>query len=410
MTVLAEKREKIEIHYISLGDSLAAGLLYDGEHGDGYVGDIVKTLNTNGYQVNMVNKGVSGFTSSEVLETLPNNKELSKADIVTISVGANDLLKALDIPKFIMFNSKYLNAASNEKMKREIKNTLVEAIKVAEGSLDKVSIDKIERKVMDLLEKYPDLLSPNISAALQLIIDNLENTEENIEAAKLKIAETKGNLEGNGVDDVGILKAALINLEAASSNMQTIIEILNISEELKNEVEELKNMASPLKVAIDDIKGLEDDLNKYLEQVAEIEYLINNAQEVQQIMLNIPSTIANVGQNLEQTIATIQQANPNVHIYVLGYYNALPYLPANLQQIILPLINALNQEIQETTTATGSMFVPTFAFFEKNYETYLPNKFDIHPNNEGYQVIAGAFMSKISQAFPDITEPSTPEQ
>lgn len=178
MTVLAEKREKLEIHYISLGDSLAAGLLYDGEHGDGYVGDIVKTLIANGYQVNMVNKGISGYTSDEVLETLPNNKELSKADIVTISVGANDLLKALDIPKFIMFNSKYLNAASNEKMKREIKNTLVEVIKVAEGSLDKVSIDKIERKVMDLLEKYPDLLSPNMSAALQLIIDNLENTEE----------------------------------------------------------------------------------------------------------------------------------------------------------------------------------------------------------------------------------------
>lgn len=68
------------------------------------------------------------------------------------------------------------------------------------------------------------------------------------------------------------------------------------------------------------------------------------------------------------------------------------------------------QEIQETTTATGTMFVPTFTFFEKDYELYLPNKFDIHPNNEGYQVIAGAFMSKISQAFPDVTEPSTPEQ
>lgn len=69
--------------------------------------------------------------------------------------------------------------------------------------------------------------------------------------------------------------------------METIIEILKISKEHKNEVEEIKNMASPLKEAIDDIKGLEDDLDKYLEQVAEIEYLINNAQEVQQIQMFI---------------------------------------------------------------------------------------------------------------------------
>lgn len=58
---------KSDITYVSLGDSLAAGLLSDGiTIGKGYVGNIVEQLEDYGYDVSMGNFGVPGAKTNDV--------------------------------------------------------------------------------------------------------------------------------------------------------------------------------------------------------------------------------------------------------------------------------------------------------------------------------------------------------
>ncbi|MGN7118672.1 S-layer homology domain-containing protein [Lysinibacillus odysseyi] len=98
-------------HYLALGDSLAAGMIETGGIGTGYADVLAQTLKEAGLLASY-NKGfaVPGYTTEQVLDELnkdvkkPSSEtgekvsivdEVKKADVITISVGANDVLKNL---------------------------------------------------------------------------------------------------------------------------------------------------------------------------------------------------------------------------------------------------------------------------------------------------------------------------
>ncbi|WP_226675744.1 S-layer homology domain-containing protein [Rossellomorea aquimaris] len=93
--VSAEEQTKV-INYISLGDSLAAGVTSDGELGDGYSDMVSAALNEKHLLGSFTKEfAYPGLTSQQVLETLDNSnlqEKLKSADVVTISSGANDFL------------------------------------------------------------------------------------------------------------------------------------------------------------------------------------------------------------------------------------------------------------------------------------------------------------------------------
>lgn len=99
-------------HYLALGDSLAAGMIETGGIGTGYADFLAQTLGEAGLLASY-NKGfaVPGYTTEHVLnelnkdvekpssetgETVSLTDEVKKADVITISVGANDVLKNLE--------------------------------------------------------------------------------------------------------------------------------------------------------------------------------------------------------------------------------------------------------------------------------------------------------------------------
>lgn len=98
-------------HYLALGDSLAAGMVETGEIGTGYADFLADTLEE-AHLLASYNKGfaVPGYTTEQILNELNNDvkkpssetgenvslvDEVKKADVITISVGANDVLKNL---------------------------------------------------------------------------------------------------------------------------------------------------------------------------------------------------------------------------------------------------------------------------------------------------------------------------
>ncbi len=107
--------------------------------------------------------------------------------------------------------------------------------------------------------------------------------------------------------------------------------------------------------------------------------------------------LKDVETNLNTILSTIDKINPKAKVYVMGYYNPFPYYPAELQQEIVPLLDAVNNKIKAVAAKNKDTFIPTKELVAKNYEEYLPNSEDIHLSKVGYQAVAKEFWSKINK-------------
>lgn len=99
------------INYVVLGDSVALGVNPYGEVGYSYTDYIRDYLDSNNRLKSYIKDfAVSGYTTRNILDDLYNNKEVSvdditynirhelrEADLVTISIGANDFIKDLSL-------------------------------------------------------------------------------------------------------------------------------------------------------------------------------------------------------------------------------------------------------------------------------------------------------------------------
>lgn len=100
-----DHEEKI-IHYVVLGDSIAGGYGLKDADKESYAGRIAHVLENEYDAVRVVNFGKNGLRSEGLLDILTNEKneqyeayrkELCKADLITLSIGSNDLLQYLSV-------------------------------------------------------------------------------------------------------------------------------------------------------------------------------------------------------------------------------------------------------------------------------------------------------------------------
>lgn len=101
--------------------------------------------------------------------------------------------------------------------------------------------------------------------------------------------------------------------------------------------------------------------------------------------------------NLNTILSTIDELNPKAKVYVMGYYNPFPYTTAEQQEMIQPLLDAVNSQIQASAKEHGDTFVATEKVVATNYEKYMPNDEDIHLSKAGYQAIAKEFWKKMNK-------------
>jgi acyl-CoA thioesterase-1 len=91
------KTEKIQasgVKIIAIGDSLTAG--YGLNLDDSYPKQLEKKLLENNYNVQIINAGVSGETTAGLLERIDFIKN-QKPEIILITIGGNDALRALPV-------------------------------------------------------------------------------------------------------------------------------------------------------------------------------------------------------------------------------------------------------------------------------------------------------------------------
>lgn len=132
---------------------------------------------------------------------------------------------------------------------------------------------------------------------------------------------------------------------------------------------------------------------------------LTDPDELQRIVQEVYEVLSIISVNVEKILFQIQQLNPDVPIFFMEYYNALPYL--DNQEMIELMITILNSTLQEVAEYYGAIFVPVYDAFDGMHDFYLPNPNDIHPTKEGYEVIASLFLEEIIPKLPPIS--SIPE-
>src|SRR5699024_11436205 len=91
--------------------------------------------------------------------------------------------------------------------------------------------------------------------------------------------------------------------------------------------------------------------------------------------------------NVEFIIHQAQSQYPDVEIFVLEYYNMLPYSSEGMQNKTVELITSLNESLEEVTKEKNAVYVPSFEAFAEDFTTYLTNIKNIHQGHDGYQTL-----------------------
>lgn len=213
-TVSAEEKSDL-LNYLALGDSLAAGVNENSEIGLGYADLIAKSYmdEQEGIQFN---KGFSypGYTTVNVLNDIVENvtkpiydlngqsektasikQAIQEADLITLSVGANDILKYVTRSET---GSITFDAAGVLKGVQEVSSNYDKIFKTIYSINPNVDII-----VMGLYNPFPAIQDPVIQTQLNMLVTTINNSIKNIvetnkgifsEVAQLIAADSKAYL------------------------------------------------------------------------------------------------------------------------------------------------------------------------------------------------------------------------
>lgn len=110
--------------------------------------------------------------------------------------------------------------------------------------------------------------------------------------------------------------------------------------------------------------------------------------------------IKQVGLNLMKIITEIHKLNPDAQVYVMGYYNPYPHLPAEIQPLLAQLLTGVNTAIETTAQLPNVDWIQTADAVAKDFKVNLPNPQNIHLSPEGYQIVAEQFWNKVQADYP----------
>lgn len=125
----------------------------------------------------------------------------------------------------------------------------------------------------------------------------------------------------------------------------------------------------------------------------------NETGEVKFDQAQLTQAIQQVGANTMKIIMKINELNPKAQVYVMGYYNPFPQLPAHIQPTLDVLLKNLNMAIGMATDNPNVHFVETGKVIAESPLTYLPNAGNIHLNEAGYRKVSEQFWAAMKESY-----------
>ena len=254
--------------------------------------------------------------------------------------------------------------------------------------------------------------------ALQLAVPTLAGAEENIvdEVAPSWVQQVDyvalGDSLAHGMNEVGAIGLGYTDFIAQSLQKEGLITSYNkgfaysgyttknVLNDLQADVEKpisgfgYKNEQARLRASIKDaeVVTLTVGANDLLP-------LLDEATATGINMETILKASTEAMTNYATILTEIKKLNPQVEIYVMGYYNSFPYYEEKLQSQFKMLLAVMNNSIKITAEKVGAIFVPTADIVAKNVKAFLPNPENIHLSEAGYQAVANeAFLPIIKKS------------
>lgn len=174
MTKPSTSAKKKVVTYVAIGDSLTKGV-GDSTNQGGFVPLLAQSLtNETGLEFKAINYGVSGNTSGQILSRMQEKKEIGKdlkqAQLLTITVGGNDLRKA------ILEDTSNLDLDRFEKASKTYEKNLKQIIELARKDNPDLPV-YVVGIYNPLYLNFPDLTE------LQTLVDQWnQRTEETLSA------------------------------------------------------------------------------------------------------------------------------------------------------------------------------------------------------------------------------------
>ncbi|MCM3718511.1 stalk domain-containing protein [Fictibacillus phosphorivorans] len=209
----------------------------------------------------------------------------------------------------------------------------------------------------------------------------------------LKIGKGYTDLLAEDLDEIGFLTAFSKQYAFSGYTSKRVLE------DIRNDVRKGKGDTTGIRahITVADIITLNTGANDLLQKIKRTEEGLSiDPADLSKVLTEVES-------NIKAILEEIHILNPHAHVYVMGYYNAYPYLPVNQQEQFLPILNELNDTIKEAVISKGGVYVPTKEVIAVNVKVNLPNPSDIHPSVKGYEKIGGEFWKVI---LPTITNHS----
>ncbi len=103
--------------------------------------------------------------------------------------------------------------------------------------------------------------------------------------------------------------------------------------------------------------------------------------------------------NLEKILAELKQRAPAADVYVMGYYFAYPHARESQKEGTALQLDRLNEILETTAEEYGAKFVSVDEEFGDNAIGKIPNPADVHPNLNGYQSMANAFLDVYQEGW-----------
>lgn len=242
--------------------------------------------------------------------------------------------------------------------------------------------------------------------ALQLTIPvgaNAENKEDHIAPSWVVQADyiALGDSLAHGMNEVGVIGLGYTDFVAQALQQEGLLTSYNkgfaySGYTTKNVLADLQNDVEKPVTGF----GYTNDRAKLRTSIQEAELitLTAGANDLLPILKQSSTTgidtaaIIKVSQeainNIGAIINEIKKLNPQVQIYVMGYYNSFPYYSEDLQTQFKMLLGIMNASIKTTAEKAGAIFVPTYDVVAKDVPNFLPNPENIHLSEAGYLAVA----------------------
>lgn len=194
------------VRYVALGDSIAYGYGLSDREKDSYVGQVGKYLGKKYDYVFEENFGTNGLRSEQLLDILTNPKNdqynkyratLQNADIVTLSIGSNDLLHLvrldMDLKEYIekgdrMFRQACEKFAANfPKIIRAIHSIAPKAKIYANNVYNPCGDLSGFEKIYQLAERYIELLNESFLSNSGFVLVDIKDRFDIVEESLLNM-------------------------------------------------------------------------------------------------------------------------------------------------------------------------------------------------------------------------------